>query len=163
MTKTRVYKSWTGMRYRCSPENEERFPLYSGRGITVHPSWDNSFEEFYEYIGDPPDDRRWSIERIDNDGNYEPGNITWALPHKQNRNRTIFRNNPTGVTGITQRIRNGIVRWIARWYDLNGKSCSKSFLESKYDNAFDEACNYRLEMINLLISEGAEYSDKHGR
>jgi hypothetical protein len=59
---------------------------YGGRGITVSPLWVNDFQRFYEDVGPAPTPQH-SIDRIDNDGNYEPGNVRWATATQQVHNR----------------------------------------------------------------------------
>ena len=79
------YKCWDAMRYRCCNENGKGYKNYGGRGITVCDRWLESFENFYADMGDRPEGT--SIDRIDNDGNYEPGNCRWADASTQNKNR----------------------------------------------------------------------------
>ena len=74
------------MKYRCLTKSSHKYARYGGRGITVHPPWVESFELFYDYIGDPPSAKH-SLDRIDNNGNYEPGNVRWATPHQQRVNQ----------------------------------------------------------------------------
>lgn len=80
------YTIWKQMRARCNNPNAEKYPLYGGRGIAVDPRWDD-FEVFLADVGRRPSPRH-SIDRIDNDGNYEPGNVRWATPKEQARNKT---------------------------------------------------------------------------
>ncbi len=79
------YNSWCGMKQRCSNKNSPKYPIYGARGITVCDRWKNSFETFLADMGRKPS-RRHSVERVDNDGNYEPDNCIWALPKVQGRN-----------------------------------------------------------------------------
>lgn len=89
MTKTGVYSSWRAMRRRCYDPNFLRYERYGGRGITVCEEWDNSFESFYEYMGERPEGM--TLDRIDPDGNYEPGNVRWADPKTQSRNQSRYK------------------------------------------------------------------------
>ena len=84
MKRTRVYNIWCGILRRCMNPNEPSYPNYGGRGITVCERW-RSFEHFYADMGDPPPGT--SIDRIDNERGYEPGNCRWATKPVQNRNR----------------------------------------------------------------------------
>lgn len=84
------YYVWTGMKSRCSDKNNKDYPNYGGRGITVCDRWKNSFENFYKDMGDKPSTNH-SIDRIDNSGNYEPGNCHWIPLKDQNLNKRSNR------------------------------------------------------------------------
>ena len=84
--KDKLRKVWTSIKQRCLNPNVSGYDSYGGRGIKIHPDWVDSFESFYTYMGDKPTAAH-SIDRIDNDGNYEPGNVRWATPEEQVRNR----------------------------------------------------------------------------
>lgn len=81
------YKTWCGMRRRCTNSNERSWPRYGGRGIRVCERW-NSFELFLLDMGPKPSPQH-SIDRIDPDGNYEPSNCRWATLDEQNRNKRL--------------------------------------------------------------------------
>lgn len=85
---TPEYRCWLMIRRRCGNPKDEHFPYYGGRGISVSPAWDD-FEAFLADMGPRPSSKH-SIERLDNAGNYGPGNCVWATAKEQGRNK---RNN----------------------------------------------------------------------
>lgn len=87
-SKTRVHQIWLAMRSRCQNPNMRAYHRYGGRGIKVCDRW-REFEKFLADMGEPGE--RESIDRIDNDGNYEPGNCRWVTQKAQMRNRHCNR------------------------------------------------------------------------
>jgi hypothetical protein len=83
--KTSIYQRWAGMKRRCGDPNCVEWHNYGGRGIKICDRWRDSFEAFYADVGDPPGPGL-SLDRIDNDGNYEPGNVRWATRSEQSKN-----------------------------------------------------------------------------
>ncbi len=84
------YRIWAGMIRRCHSPTDGAFEYYGGRGIGVCTRWRESFPNFMADIGPRPSAMH-SIDRIDNDGNYEPGNCRWATWKQQARNRRTNR------------------------------------------------------------------------
>ena len=88
--KTPTYVTWESMRVRCKDLSNMR---YGGRGITVCERW-NSFANFLADMGEKPAPH-YQIDRIDNDGNYEPGNCRWVTPQENLLNRNLAKKKKT--------------------------------------------------------------------
>ena len=80
------YCAWKSMIQRCERKAFKQFADYGGRGITVCERWRNSFEDFFADMGPKPSPNL-TLDRIDNGGNYEPGNCRWATRSQQQFNR----------------------------------------------------------------------------
>jgi len=96
---TKEYRAWCSMIGRCENPSNHAFLQYGGRGITVYQEWRTSFESFLADVGQSPS-AEYSIDRINNDGNYEPGNVRWATGQEQSRNRRDRK--PITYKGKTQ-------------------------------------------------------------
>jgi hypothetical protein len=140
------YRVWWGMLGRCAKPNNSRFRDYGGRGIKVCDRW-KTFENFRADIGPRPD-ARFSIDRIDNDGNYEPDNCKWSTRSEQQRNKRLQRNNTSGVTGVYAGKKPGT--WVARI--RNGR-------KNIYLGVFDSIAAAALARNTKLINggQGADY------
>jgi hypothetical protein len=100
---------WNSMKARCGNPRNAAFSRYGGRGISVCARWRDSFECFLADMGARPSPQH-SLDRIDVDGNYEPGNVRWATCVEQARNKRSSR-----LVSI-----DGVTRTVAEWAELNG-------------------------------------------
>lgn len=91
-SKTRAYSIWKQMKARCKNHKLPCFPDYGGRGIRVCDRWIESFESFISDMGEPPSPSH-TIDRKDNNGNYEPRNCRWATRRVQNQNTSRVKIN----------------------------------------------------------------------
>ena len=99
-----LYRLIYKIKDRCYNPNTDSYEMYGGRGITLYKEWHGThgFRAFKEYIetnlGDRP--QGYSLDRIDSDGNYEPGNLRWANNYVQAVNKGMLKNNTSGVKGV---------------------------------------------------------------
>lgn len=136
---TPEYSCWLQLRSRCSSKTNPRYQYYGGRGISVCKRWD-SFSCFLSDMGIKPS-AELSIDRIDNDGNYEPGNCRWATKLQQSRNTRMNINNTSGVCGVTRtknrkkwqaqiKLKNKCI-YLGSFKDLNEAKRARKFAEKE--------------------------------
>ena len=87
--KTATYTTWEAMKARCLNPDHKGYPRYGGRGVRVCLRWRRSFEAFVADVGERPKGK--TIHRLDNDGDYEPGNCVWATPKQQSGGELVRR------------------------------------------------------------------------
>lgn len=85
---TKIYSTWSRIVQRCTNPNNARYPDYGGRDIKICADWQESFEAFHLYVARLPhfSEKGYTIDRINNNGDYEPGNVRWATSTEQHRN-----------------------------------------------------------------------------
>jgi hypothetical protein len=88
-SKTKTYRVWQAMKARCGNPNTLHYDRYGGRGILVCPQWKDDFGQFLRDMGEAPPGL--TIERVDNDLGYSPGNCVWADRKTQSGNRDVAR------------------------------------------------------------------------
>jgi len=109
MSHTKLYKVWSNMIHRCHNPNSISFKYYGGRGISVCEKWRGSFVAFRNDVGEPK--AGLQLDRFPNKlGNYEPGNVRWATPKQNGRNRTNnllvrFRGKLICVSELAERLK----------------------------------------------------------
>lgn len=96
-----LYGKWRSMKCRCYNRNDKRFKNYGARGIRVCSQWRESFAQFLADMG-PSFKRGLTLERVDNDGNYTPGNCRWATYEDQLNNTR--RNRNVTIDGVTRTV-----------------------------------------------------------
>ena len=93
LSRTKIYRTWGDMCSRCHNPNDTGYKHYGGRGIAVCDEWRNDFQPFYDYVSklEHFGEEGYTLDRINNNGNYEPGNVRWATAKEQSRNKTNNR------------------------------------------------------------------------
>ncbi len=121
--KTSEYSTWANMKDRCLNPRQKGYQSYGGRGITVCGRWQDSFVAFYEDMGAKPF-KKAQIDRINNDGNYEPSNCRWISCVKNSRNRRNNNLTLAKARDIRKRYAKGSIsqKLLAKLYKVNNKS-----------------------------------------
>lgn len=121
---SRVYRCWCAMKRRCNNPNAVQFKYYGGKGIRVCARWQSSFEAFLSDMGEPPEGM--TLDRIDPNGHYEPGNCRWATDAVQKRNRSCVKLDEDKVRAIRRDLAEGnAVRALGRRYGVSATAISR--------------------------------------
>lgn len=120
MSGTRIYHEWQGMKARCYNENDSRYSDWGGRGIKVCDQWKNDFSSFYDWSIKNGYQENKTIDRINNDGNYEPSNCRWATMKEQSNNRRSNINITIGNTTKT------LTQW-CEVFDIDYKKVNRRY------------------------------------
>ena len=95
------YMVWRTIKERCRNPNIRNYHNYGGRGIKICKKWADSFDSFLQDVGERPSENHY-IDRIDNDGDYEPGNIRWVTAIQSTANRGCQSRSQTGIKGVSK-------------------------------------------------------------
>ena len=95
----KAYDAWYDAKRRCTDPSRHNHEAYARKGITMAPEWANAFEAFYADMGDPPNG--FTLERYDNNKGYSRENCLWAYPSDQYLNKGAYKNNTSGVKGVS--------------------------------------------------------------
>ena len=139
LKKHRLYKTWIDMIYRCSNKKATYYAYYGGRGISVCEEW-LDIRNFIEWA-ELTYSEGLSLDRINNDGNYEPNNCRWADNSTQVLNRGIFKNNKSGFVGVGWHKRDNV--WASNIY-VNNKLKHIGYYET-IEEAVEARDNYIIE------------------
>jgi hypothetical protein len=120
----RLYFAWTAMRQRCTNPNLRQWKDWGGRGITICARWDR-FAAFAADMGPHPG-KGWSLDRVDTNSDYRPGNTRWATPAIQSQNRRYGAKrhlSKTQVAAIRAKDRPGT----SGWYPGNRRALARAY------------------------------------
>ena len=138
-----LYGRWSKMKARCESSSSPAYKWYGARGIKVCDRW-QSFEAFLEDVGEPSHPAL-SLDRIDNDGDYEPGNVRWATPMEQMRNSRKAR-----LLSL-----DGVTKSAAQWAEESGITYSALRLRLKRGWPLEEALSTPLRQSDGHRKEGS--------
>lgn len=118
MKGTRLYRCWQAMKTRCGNPKAKGYENYGGRGIKICDEWENSFEEFAKWAMANQYTKYKTLDRIDNNGDYQPSNCRWATKKEQANNQRS--NRFLAINGVTMNLqqwadKTGVPRSTIQW------------------------------------------------
>lgn len=140
---SRLYSIWIDMRARCKYEKAINWHLYGGRGIKVCKDWDNDFESFRKWALSNGYESGLQLDRVDNDGNYEPDNCKWSSRSEQGNNRRTCKY-------ITI---NGVTKTVSEWCDESGVKRSTAYNRIKRGWDGERAVTEKGQQVRKLSEE----------
>ena len=142
MSYSRLYNSWASIKKRCLLVTNKSYKSYGGRGITICDEWKESFEAFRDWALANGYDDTLTIDRIDNDGNYEPSNCRWVNAKTQARNRITN-------TLITF---NGKTRCVSEWAEMKGMSNGALLERLRKGWSIERALTQKIRQLRKKVS-----------
>lgn len=119
-----LYRRYNDIKTRCYNKNREKYKIYGGRGIEMCEEWKNSYESFKDWALQNGWDKNLSIDRINNNGNYEPSNCRWVDNYVQANNKS--NNVIIEIDGVKK----NLTQW-ARYYGVNVKTAHTRYSRNK--------------------------------
>ena len=164
LTHTRLYKIWRHIKSRTLNLKHKDYNDYGGRGITICDEWKNDFKSFYDWAMSNGYSDKLSIDRIDNEGNYEPSNCRWVTRTIQSRNQRMQKNNKSGFRGVHFNKKSG--KYVAR-ISVNNKRKLLGYFQTAVEGAIAYN-NYIIEnnlegfILNEIPQEYLTQTTKEG-
>jgi hypothetical protein len=150
--KSSEYRTWVGMKQRCYNPNDPSYKSYGGRGITIDKGWMESFELFLKDVGYKPTPKH-SLDRIDNNRNYEPSNCKWATQKEQTNNTR--RNKLIEVNGVKLSIAE-----CSKIYGIKYTTLTARLRANKNNTSFRTGRNYVFYTYLGQVLTASEWRDR---
>jgi hypothetical protein len=139
LSKTPEYRTWQAMKRRCTSPADAHYSSYGGRGIKVCDRWLNSFENFLADMGKKPAPK-YTLDRIDNNGNYEPSNCRWATRMEQSSN----------IRSNRRLLFNGEEKTVAEWARTLGTTSTVIFSRLRYGWSVEDTLTKPIQPFRAL-------------